>query len=299
MSGAGPSPAPTLVFGVGATKAGTSWLYRFLAQHPECHLRSIKELHFFDALEKGGDFQLTQQRRRARSLSRRLDEVGAAAPEAPRLRRQLTDVEAYAQVLAAGDTDGYLRYLTEGRRDRSVIADVTPAYALLPEERLGQMARLAPVTRFVYLMRDPVSRLWSHVRMLAARAVKKDGGEMETAAARIFDRVERGQQPDVTRRGDYADCLTRLDRAVPRDALWTGFYETLFTPQSVAAICAFLGIAPAEGRYDRRVHEGAPLRMTDDQRARAARLLAPQYDFARARMGRLPPQWDANLEAVG
>ena len=43
----------TLMFGVGATKAGTSWLYRYLADHPECHLRSIKELHFFDALDTG------------------------------------------------------------------------------------------------------------------------------------------------------------------------------------------------------------------------------------------------------
>ena len=30
----------TLLFGIGAAKAGTTWLYRFLAAHPEVRLRS-------------------------------------------------------------------------------------------------------------------------------------------------------------------------------------------------------------------------------------------------------------------
>ncbi|HHS89575.1 MAG TPA: sulfotransferase family protein, partial [Rhodobacteraceae bacterium] len=42
---------PTIFFGVGAAKSGTSWLYRYLEGHPETHLRSVKELHYFDALD--------------------------------------------------------------------------------------------------------------------------------------------------------------------------------------------------------------------------------------------------------
>ena len=44
---------PVVMYGIGATKAGTSWLYRYLAAHPDGYLRSIKELHFFDSHEKG------------------------------------------------------------------------------------------------------------------------------------------------------------------------------------------------------------------------------------------------------
>ena len=39
---------------VGAAKAGTSWLHTQLQAHPECHFRSIKELHYFDALDGKG-----------------------------------------------------------------------------------------------------------------------------------------------------------------------------------------------------------------------------------------------------
>ncbi|MCU0854153.1 MAG: sulfotransferase, partial [Rhodobacteraceae bacterium] len=45
--------AGPILFCVGAAKAGTSWLHRVLSDHPGCALRSIKELHFFDALDRG------------------------------------------------------------------------------------------------------------------------------------------------------------------------------------------------------------------------------------------------------
>lgn len=38
--------------GIGAQKAGTTWLYKNLKQHPNIWLPEIKELHYFDAREK-------------------------------------------------------------------------------------------------------------------------------------------------------------------------------------------------------------------------------------------------------
>ena len=43
----------TLLFGIGAAKAGTTWLYRYLAAHPEVRLPAVKELHYFDTCETG------------------------------------------------------------------------------------------------------------------------------------------------------------------------------------------------------------------------------------------------------
>jgi hypothetical protein len=40
------------VFGIGSAKSGTTWLYRYLRSHRECHLRGHKELHYFDAIDK-------------------------------------------------------------------------------------------------------------------------------------------------------------------------------------------------------------------------------------------------------
>ena len=65
--------APVLMFGVGAAKSGTSWLYQYLAAHPDCHLRSIKELHFFDTRDMGNrDWYLRDLGRKADLLERRI-----------------------------------------------------------------------------------------------------------------------------------------------------------------------------------------------------------------------------------
>ena len=42
---------PALLYCVGATKAGTSWFYRTLHAHPECHLRAVKEAHYWDSFD--------------------------------------------------------------------------------------------------------------------------------------------------------------------------------------------------------------------------------------------------------
>ena len=38
------SDEPTVLFCVGAAKAGTSWFHSYLENHPDCHMRGIKEL---------------------------------------------------------------------------------------------------------------------------------------------------------------------------------------------------------------------------------------------------------------
>jgi hypothetical protein len=48
QAGAKPAPAlagKSLILGIGAQKAGTSWLYEFLRAHPLVYMPGIKELH--------------------------------------------------------------------------------------------------------------------------------------------------------------------------------------------------------------------------------------------------------------
>jgi hypothetical protein len=36
--------------GVGAQKAGTTWLFDYLGRHPDVAMSPIKELHYFDQI---------------------------------------------------------------------------------------------------------------------------------------------------------------------------------------------------------------------------------------------------------
>lgn len=286
--------APVLMFGVGAAKSGTSWLYDYLAGHPDCHLRSIKELHFFDTRDMGNrDWYLRDFARKADRLERRI--AGGKDKTPTKEIVHLAELRLYARVLDRGDTSGYLAFLTEGRDEERVVGDITPGYGLLSEDTLREMAALHDDVRFVYVMRDPVERLWSHVRMIAGRHAR---GDLRTQAARILDDVLAGDAPQIADRGDYAGTITRLMAAVAPEKRFICTSEELFDKNGLARLCAFLGIEALGGQTERRVHGGVEIAMTDTQRKRAAAWLRPQYDYVAANMGALPPAWQASLAGM-
>ena len=278
--------APRILFCVGATKAGTSWLHEWLSGHPDCHLRSVKEVHYFDTLEAGKtaarQMELSDERDRL---------IAGGAPEA-----RIRDVTECLS-LFENNPDGraYLDYLIGGRRDEAVVGDVTPAYGLLPVGRLKMMAALGE-TRFLYILRDPVARLWSHVRMIARRR-EPDGSVTAERSGRILKRTLRGDEDHILRRGDYRDVMERLSAAVPDARRLFVFFEELVTGEATQRICEFLGIA-ARAPLAEVVHPGLPLAITEAQARNARSFLAEQYDYVETAMGRLPDAWRVTERAM-
>jgi len=272
---------------VGAAKAGTSWLHAQLARHPECHFREIKELHYFNALEAGRlGAELEKHRRWQVDLLERLARSGQAPSD--QQARRLVDRGAWMDVLEKGieDVPGYLTYLNGGAGEKAVVGELTPAYALLPELRLRAMAKMAPDVRVLYLMRDPVERLWSHIRMMADR----QGGATEDRCAALLDRTISGRETQIAARSDYAGAIGRLTRAVPGARLLFEVFEEMVSGEGFRRLCGFLGIGVAvtDGVP---VHSGPAVEMTGRQRQAAADWLVPQYDAARIALGRMPEGW--------
>lgn len=274
---------------VGAAKAGTSWLYRQLSQHPEVHLRSIKELHFFDALENGRvDRELAKHKQEQAGLLARLAGDGRKPSEAQ--ARRLQDRADWMDVLEfRAEEAAYLEYLHGGQDGAKVVGDLTPAYALLPERRLAGIAKMAADVRILYLLRDPVERLWSHVRMMTARR-DSDGVVDSRRAGRILDRVFSGAEEQIVMRSDYAGSLKRLVSALPGGKLLIEVFEDMIAGPGFARICDFLGIEAMSPDLA-PVHVGQAFDMTPEQREKAATWLAPQYAAAEQVLGRRPEAW--------
>jgi hypothetical protein len=258
---------PTILLGVGATKAGTTWLYNHLRGHPDCHIRAVKELHYFDTIEEGGwQRQVKVQRRLLAAMEARRSR-GAARPGVS-ARRQ-GDVRDWIHVLKGRTEDlpGYLAYLTSGRGDRRLAADITPSYALLPEARL---------------------------RMMAARAGAAAGGVQDAARA-LLDRVLDGEPSGAVDRGDYAGAIARLRAAVDPTRLLVAFQETVQTAPGLARLCFFLGIRTVATDFDAPVLAGVPAEMTPAQVVRVRAFLAPQYAYVAREIPDLPAAWQRNM----
>lgn len=280
----------TLIFGVGAAKAGTSWLFDYLFHHDECYLPTVKELHYFNALEfgRGGFFRELHERHLADfrwKLANGKDHNRAYREQA------VADVSRWLEVFdgRTSDDESYLDYLGRGRAGAKVIGDITPAYALLSVATFKRMAALMERVRFVYLIREPVERLWSHIRMDA-------GKKGEAEALRRMDVLLEGGESQALLRSNYRRTINRLWKAVPREALHLEFYERLFSKEAIARLCGFLGIAPREAAFATAVNPSAvTARLDEGRRARAERLLRPQYNFVKDRLGGLPPEWTARM----
>lgn len=285
--------ARTYLFCLGATKAGTSWLHDQLAAHPGCRLRTIKEYHYFTK-RRPADFDAA---------------IAANADEAARLRRRmagrddgrnawarahLADLADYDRLLAARapDADGFRTLLDGAPGDGAVAGDFTPAYALMAGRDLRALAAFAPDTRAIYILRDPLARLWSHVRMVAARLAPNALAETARGLlAQVCEGAPATEPTAIAARGDYAVIVPKVARAFDPARLLVIFYEEMMTAPGFARLCAFLGIEVREADFARRVHAGAALAMTPEDRRRALRFLRPQYEFAATRFPALPDAW--------
>jgi hypothetical protein len=274
------------LFCIGAPKAGTTWLYDHLSGHPDCHLRRIKELHYFDTLDDG-------------SLAKRATALRRGRKGSAGRRGKASDMTDWLEVLDLGreDTGAYLAYLTDGLGDRRLVADITPAYSLLSAERLRMMAGLMPDVRFLYLMRDPVDRLWSHAKMMANRATEAEA-EVPGLARQFLADLFAGRGKVRTWRLDYRAAIERLTEAVAPERRMVAFHDEVITTAGMAGLWSFLGIGAGPVDPEKRVFTGKPLAMHPDDAAAARRYLAPQYDFVAGLFGRLPDSWHRHDRAV-
>ena len=107
----------TLLLGIGAQKAGTSWLHAYLRGHPACSTGPMKELHYFDSLKTEGRLG---RRLHAEALEK-AREKGAPAGRIKRLERLCAICEAPDPDHPEGDGDAaiWARFL-----ERTGLTDV-------------------------------------------------------------------------------------------------------------------------------------------------------------------------------
>lgn len=290
----------TVLFGVGSPKCGTSWLHGYLQRHPDCAMRQFKELNYFNTVETGGyDRRIALLQRKLQIIVADLARPGIPAERRAGMAQQQADIHEAIALLdrRADDPAAYMRYLAGGWQGEALVADLTPTYAMLPPKALQRMLTTAPDTRVLFLMRDPVERLWSHVRMYAQLSLPP-GESLELHTARWLDmalaRREPGR-PAMLDYSDYAGIVARLRAVVPGDRLCLMFTEDLLDETGTATLCAFLGIRSVAPDLDRRANRGVPVRQPEAARAAMRRVLRPQYEFAARSFPALPTVWTRTM----
>lgn len=225
---------PTFLLGLGAQKAGTSWLHDYAASDAKSDFGPLKEYHVWDALELPGlgHHDMRPQRPLNRALQRLISTARRRDPAEWRLRGALqADPEHYFDYFA-GLLDNPGTRLT---------GDITPAYAGLSEPTLARI-RAGFVSRgvdvkTVFLMRDPVARAISAARMNRRKRDWREGMPPLGDFDRALLRYARSSAQDL--RANYARTVGRIRAVFDPGQVWWGFYETMFEPAPPRATVGF------------------------------------------------------------
>jgi len=178
--------------GIGAQKAGTTWLHANLAEHPAVFLPEVKELHWIDW-------------------------------------NWHRSVEAYASWFeSAGDR---------------LAGEITPAYAIAPEDRVAAIAGMMPGLRAIMLLRDPVERAWSQTMM---NLVRFGGRDVDSIPA--TDLRRHLQSTPVLQRSRYSASIDRWRRHLSEDRVLIGFFDEISAAPAalLSRVLGFLGLDGAE-----------------------------------------------------
>jgi hypothetical protein len=272
-----------LLIGIGAQKSGTSWLANYLLAHPEVFMSPIKELHFWDARYAGeGD---DPERRFHRKLKQRESGGRRADPKAKGA------AEDFAERLAMGDDPAaYIEFFRRRAGDRRVWCEITPAYSTLNRTAFAEMAAVAPDTRFVFVMRNPADRYWSHLRFINQARPSFD------PHAHFRDKITKRA---FALRTDYKRTLEELFAAVAPEKVHLEFFERLFTQEAVDELCRFIGIAPRPGEFELIGRTRSGGEMNEEMRDFAVRHFAPVYRYIdHLFAGDVPQSWRDDLARI-
>lgn len=221
---------------IGAIKAGTTWLYRMLAQHPDVWLPPMKEIHYFNRLQKD---EARPRKNRPTRLDRERFDAALKAIQATLKRKagaweKIERIHALSLIGASELTDEWYGRIFGMAPKGSLCGEVTPNYALLPDELIRHMLSLQRDIRIIYILRDPIDRVWSHLRMRE----KRYGGDVEQHLKDVSERE------DMVLISDYEPTITRFRRYVAPDRFLTLYFDSVVERplELLQDTCGFLGL---------------------------------------------------------
>lgn len=282
----------TLLFGLGAQKSGTTWLHAQLSRHAGFHF-ARKEFSYWNAVRSPySDVRRLPLGPLIRAIEGRPGRALATlAGLSPNVRKAVLN---WKMLLSNPlDPSYYAAALLDGGKDVRLTGDISPTYALLSARTYAEMHGLCPNAKFIFIMRDPVERLWSGICHRCRPWFKEPTGKT-ILPLRLFDEAVSNPLNTDFEFSDYRRTISALREGVPAGAILLLFYEVLFTDETMRRVAEFLNVEPFQATFDERIHRGAPYPVKPGSKeiAAAREALAPTYEFVFREFGdSVPERW--------
>ncbi len=222
--------------GIGAQKAGTSWLFSRLDELPAFQLPYKKEIHYFDRDRSYPSPNFLAEDR----LVKRLMNLRWSTKAVKRLLLSIHNLKKtkwlYRYYFSNYNDEWYLS-LFDGID--KITGEISPSYAIIDEKDVVNMHLLLPDIKLIYLIRNPVERAWSHFRFSRLKR-KKIKSMDEVTEEDILAFLKKDRQDS---RSNYSKTLEVYTKYYRKEQLLIGFYDAITEqPQNLLkGIVEFLG----------------------------------------------------------
>jgi hypothetical protein len=258
---------------VGIHKGGTTWLYQQLDSHPDFWMPPFKELHYFDQLSRVQ--RPASSRCRDERDRRFLESINSLSA------KPFIDFEHYARLFEA--------------KGPLLSGDISPNYSTLSNKLIRRIVGHFPNLKVIFLARDPVERVWSHLSM------EVHYHQIEAFDVTDIDEVNRNlRRRGLLLRSYPSAAVARWKHYVHPDRFRIYFFDDLQTnPTELRrSILDFLGAdpdkpaSPMPAEYNSWASmEKLPL--TEKVRSHLAQFFKKELKTCAARLGGAARNWPA------
>lgn len=257
------------LFGIGAMKAGTTWLAQYMSDHPDFCISPLKEVHYFDAKYRPDlcrAFDKLAIRRLKWIVNNKIHHGGE--------RNHIIYAKALLRrIEMMFDESAYFSHFNDVYKGEKVVVDVTPTYALLKSDGFQRIREMCPNSRFLFVLRNPVERYWSHLRF----STKSRSG-----LSPVDEAEELLADPQYWERSDYVKTLERLRMVVSEEDIHVCFYEDIFDysgrgREEIRRIERFCDVRNIDPDFGKVVGKSREIKLPDDLRSRLVRRLSSIY----------------------
>lgn len=209
-----------LFLSIGAMKAGTTWLYGQLKNHPGIYFTPEKEIHYFANVNGIGN-QLKQENRITK-----FNQVLSSYKNDGLNKKNLERVFWYAKFAQVERiNDVWFESLFAENPGKKYCADFSNLTALLDDRGWMRVRDNCRNLRVIYILRDPLMRMWSHYKF----NMKWVGREDEVISAGKEHFMQMVQHPSLWEPAEYHKTLGVLERCLRKEECRVYFSEDLYS----------------------------------------------------------------------
>jgi len=274
---------------IGSQKSGTTWLGRVLSCHENIWVHPLKEIHYFDYkyCDKFTNEEIYTSRKR--SLINYLTGLDYKSFKQSKLKYQLLHTHA-----KNFNDDWYINLFKDKPKKATISGELTPSYNRLPENGFQHLQKLHPNVKIIFLMREPVKRLTSALKMY----VRNNNLNPELVHDRRF--LKFLNHHGNIEMSDYKSTLKKIFKVFPKEQIFIGFYEDMFRSNESTNIflknlCEFLNVPFSEEVFKNVIsnkfnstsnYEFSPLVMNE-----ISKIVAGQNEGVKEIIDNIPIEW--------